>query len=127
MFNPWLWLGAIIFTALVATGSYSAGSRHATNAAKAAYAEQLVKEKAEAHAQGVEDMQLEAEQQNQRTITKIEYRDRIFKAQESINANPLDCSLPADRIRLLNDAIESANSSLGSYSGKLRTDTQTGK
>lgn len=127
MFNPWIWLGAVIFAALIAAGSYSAGSRHATNAAKAAYAEQLVKEKAEAHAQGVEDMQLEAEQQNQRTITKVEYRDRIVKVQGEINANPSNCILrPAVRLSI-NDAIKSANSKISADSGKLPTTKPVGQ
>lgn len=109
MFNPWLWLGAVIFVLVACAGSYSAGSRHATNAAKADYAKQLEQSVKQQRENAVIDMQAAVEAENQRQQTRIEYRDRIVKVGEIIHENPSACTIN-DAVRVhLNDAITAAN------------------
>lgn len=109
LLNPYAWLAVIAYSAVLVVTSYMYGGKHARDDAKAAHLEALntVIELAE------ENRQLDAkeEEKNQqvRTITRVEFRDRIVKVEESINANPSDCVIPEPRRLLINDAIDQAN------------------
>lgn len=109
MLNPWLWLGGLVLLITVAVGGYAKGHKDASNAAKAAYSKQLEATIAQAKENAVLDMQAAVEAETQRQQVRIEYRDRIVKIGESINANPSDCRIPDDRLGMLNAAIDAAN------------------
>lgn len=116
----------IIAIALAISG-FIAGAKYMGYKCKAEKLDAVSKMQKDAHAQGVEDMQLEQDAQNQRTITKIEYRDREVKIHDAINQNPSACVI-AHVVRLqLDDAIRAANSKISADTGKLPATKQPSK
>lgn len=125
--NPWVLLGATVLWAASCAYSYISGSKHAADAAKAAYAVSLQAKIAAAHAQGVADVQAEAKESDERQKTRIEYRDRIQKVTEVIHADPTGCPLPDGYRVRLNGAIDAANTPLSANVGKVQPAAEVGK
>ena len=106
--------------------AYISGSRNAANAAKAAYGESLKASIDAAHAQAVEDMQLEAQSEEKRQEVRIEYRDRVQIVERETRENPSSCRVSDRVFSLLNDSIESANSASAAKSVAVPAAAETG-
>ena len=124
MLNPYVLLAVgIVWLGSVGT-AYVTGSRHATKSAKAAAADVLSRSIAAAHAQGVEDMQLEAKSEEKRQAVRIEYRDKIVTVKELINAAPTNCDVPIGYRVRVNELIDTANSQAVTVNGDLSATTK---
>lgn len=109
MFNPYVALAIGVVLVASHGSAYVSGSRNATNAAKAAQGKALSDAVAAAHAQGVEDMQTELENEARRQELRVEYRDRVQTVERIVREKPSDCRVSDDVFRLLNAAIDAAN------------------
>lgn len=117
--SPYFWIALLIWSALVGGTGYYKGSKHATTACEAAKGLALAEAVKRGHAQGVEDMQIEAEKQKERVVTRTQFVDRIVKVKEEINANPSSCTIPESRRLSINSAIDAANSKISPDAGKM--------
>ena len=119
MINPYVLLAAGLVWLASCGYAYVTGSKNAANAAKAAYGESLKASIDAAHAQGVIDMQAEAENADERQKARIEYRDRTVTLERIIREKPTECSLPTDAVSLLNSAIDASNRQASAKSGTM--------
>lgn len=109
--NPWFWAGLLLWSALAAATGYWKGHKSAQDAAGKRHAQELASTIKDWQERALIDAQAAFEAAESRQKTKLEYRDRIVTVEKVLNAklqNP-DCALPDDAVRLLNDAIGSAN------------------
>ena len=111
MFNPYVLLGALVFLIAACGSSYLMGSRHATNAARAAHAVALEDSIKQARQTAIEDMQIEIEAEDKRQKARVEFRDKIVTVERLIREkpSPAECVIPDGAVGVLRDAINRAN------------------
>lgn len=108
LLNPYLWLGLIIWTAVVGGGSYLKGYKHAENSAKADHAKELAATIAQSREDAVIDMMAATEVEAERHKTSVRFKEKVVTVERMINANP-DCRFPEPAVGLFTDAIREAN------------------
>ena len=115
IFNPWVWLGGLIFLVVMCAGSYFKGYSNAENAAGAAHATALEQTIKQANENAVIDMMAATEAEAERHKNRVEFKDRVVTVERLINANPkpAECNIPDDAVELLNDITRSVNKQIG--------------
>lgn len=107
--NPYFWLGILIWTAVVAGGSYFKGSKHAQDAAAAAHAVALEQTIKDANERAQIDAQALIDHERSQQQVRIKFQDKIVTVEKLIRENPSECRISDERFGLLNNAIDDAN------------------
>lgn len=109
MFNPYVLLAVGVVWLASCGSAYVYGHRNASNAAKAAQGEALAAAVKQHNENAVIDMQAAVEAEAKRQAVRVEYRDRVSTVERIVREKPTDCRVSDDALRVLNDAINAAN------------------
>ena len=114
IFNPWIWLGGLVFLLVMCAGSYFKGYSDAENKLRAAHATALEQTIKQANENAQIDAQALIDHERSRREVRTVFVDKVKTVERLIYENPSDCRISDERFGLLNAAIDAANKSAAS-------------